>query len=634
MIITTTNCPSCGAQIVFRQGSTVVVICEYCNSAVARTDKDIRNLGKVADILDTRSPLEVGKEGRYEGKPFVLTGRAQIKHPAGGVWDEWYATFGDGRTGWLAEAQGRFYLTFPTRVDDPRLVPPLSAVRPGMAGPLPGSAGRFVVNEVNFGTFSSAEGEIPYELTPGENFTFADFSGERGAFATIDYGEQPPVVYVGRQVTLKDLGIFGEGDEFSATERRVGGVRLTCPKCGGPMELRAPESERTTCPNCNSLLDINEGNLAYLRTLDPGPPPLIALGSKATFEGHEMTVVGFMVRYCIVDRKKYVWEEYLLYHTQVGFRWLVHDTGHWSYVSPISPADVFDGVTVASMRGSQFKQFQAVNAFVESVFGEFYWQVEVGESTRAKDFVNPPEILSLEASATEVNWSHGRYMTHEEVAKAFRLKKPLPAPGMIGMAQPNPFAGLAKPWFILLGIALFVATAIFVTGSRRQVFAQTFTFEPVENSTATQVVFTEPVELKSFQNICIDAQAAVDNSWVYLEGDFVNEDTGLVQNFSIPVEYYHGVDGGESWSEGGQSSQVFISSLPAGKYVMRFEAQWDKYQQPVSVQIRIRQGVPRLWHIIALLIVLAIGPIIILIRHRTFEVRRWSESMFNPYSTD
>ena len=41
-----------------------------------------------------------------------LTGRAQFAHEAGGVWDEWYASFPNDRWGWLAEAQGKFYLTF------------------------------------------------------------------------------------------------------------------------------------------------------------------------------------------------------------------------------------------------------------------------------------------------------------------------------------------------------------------------------------------------------------------------------------------------------------------------------------------------------------------------------------------
>ena len=106
------SCPACGAWIGFPVGSAIVAVCPYCRSVVARSDRRVEDLGKVAALVETDSLLEVGRQGRYQDVPFELTGRTQLAHPAGGVWDEWYAAFGDGRWGWLAEAQGRFYLTF------------------------------------------------------------------------------------------------------------------------------------------------------------------------------------------------------------------------------------------------------------------------------------------------------------------------------------------------------------------------------------------------------------------------------------------------------------------------------------------------------------------------------------------
>jgi endogenous inhibitor of DNA gyrase (YacG/DUF329 family) len=42
------NCPSCAAPIEFQKGSTIVLICPYCRAAVARTDRGLNDLGKVA----------------------------------------------------------------------------------------------------------------------------------------------------------------------------------------------------------------------------------------------------------------------------------------------------------------------------------------------------------------------------------------------------------------------------------------------------------------------------------------------------------------------------------------------------------------------------------------------------------
>jgi len=112
MSVLAANCPSCAGPIEFKAGSTLVLICPYCRSAVARTDRGLSDLGKVAEIAESESPLKLGLKGVFNGNRFELTGRAQLKHESGGYWDEWYATFSNGWVGWLAEAQGRFYLTF------------------------------------------------------------------------------------------------------------------------------------------------------------------------------------------------------------------------------------------------------------------------------------------------------------------------------------------------------------------------------------------------------------------------------------------------------------------------------------------------------------------------------------------
>ena len=98
-----------------------------CSSAVGRADGKLENLGKVADLVQTDTPLKVGLRGKFKGVPFEITGRSQIKHSAGGVWDEWYVAFRGGqRWGWLAEAQGRMYLTFEHPLPKGHEIPPLA----------------------------------------------------------------------------------------------------------------------------------------------------------------------------------------------------------------------------------------------------------------------------------------------------------------------------------------------------------------------------------------------------------------------------------------------------------------------------------------------------------------------------
>jgi len=651
------NCPACGAQVIFKTGSSVVVVCEFCRSVVARTDRGIEDAGKVADVVESGSPLEVGLRGVYVGVAFELTGRAQLQHAAGGFWDEWYAAFADGRWGWLAEAQGRFYLTFEIRVPQPALLPPFEQLQLGQpvyaipAGQPP------VVSEKGTARAAAAEGEIPYRLTPGETYAYADLSGQSGTFGTLAYGETPPLVFVGREVTLEDLGLANARRSTEREARAVTAAQLNCPNCGGPLELRAPDhAERVTCPNCGSLLDVNQGRLSYLKRLErKGPQPSIPLGATAEFEGRPQTVIGFMVRSVEFDGMRYYWQEYLLYNPAIGFRWLVESDGHWSYVKSVPPGEVTESGG-AQYGGRRFKVFQDAVARVEFVEGEFYWKVSVGELARAVDYVAAPLMLSKEVpvaqgkgrgelQSEEVNWSLGTYTRLKEVERKFNVN--LPSPHTVAPNQPWPNKKIYGYWALLMPAALFVGLLMFVVAPRARVFDQTYTLTPAAPSPSpapaagedanekTQVIFTEPIELRGGRNIRVTGAANVDNNWLYVAGDLINEETGLVQEFELPIEYYYGVEEGESWSEGDREQSVYLPAVPEGRYTMRLEAQWENWNQPAPPQIavRVEQGVPRLMNTVLLLVGLSIIPLLAAFRHLSFERRRWADSAFNPYDS-
>src|SRR6266404_5969145 len=81
-------CPACGGPVKFEISTSLVTISPSCRSVVARSDKKLEDLGKVADLAETGSPLKVGLVGQYQGKRFRLVGRVQYQPAAGGVGDE------------------------------------------------------------------------------------------------------------------------------------------------------------------------------------------------------------------------------------------------------------------------------------------------------------------------------------------------------------------------------------------------------------------------------------------------------------------------------------------------------------------------------------------------------------------
>src|SRR5947208_11033446 len=116
----TTNCPSCGARILFQSAASILAICDYCKSTLVRRDLDVENIGKMAELQRDGSPLQLHAEGRYRQVHFAVVGRIQLRYEQG-LWNEWYLLFDDMRGGWLGEAQGIYAISFLAEISQPVL---------------------------------------------------------------------------------------------------------------------------------------------------------------------------------------------------------------------------------------------------------------------------------------------------------------------------------------------------------------------------------------------------------------------------------------------------------------------------------------------------------------------------------
>ncbi len=458
------NCPACAAPVEFLCRTSLVAVCSACQTVVARGDKKIEDHGRVADIVETQSPLKLGLRGRFRTKPFYIIGRTQFQHSAGGVWDEWYCAFPNGKWGWLAEAQGRFYVTFEEKIASDKL-PRAEDLTDGQRVQIGDEL--FTVAEVGVAETAGAQGEMPVDVVPGATHPFADLYGDEGRFATIDYVSGQPMCFVGWEVGFAELGIKDAKPEAKEA-KKVAALKVSCPNCAGMLELRAPDqAQRVVCPFCSSMLDCAQGNFKYLSTLKPTTKPIIELGKKGTLRGIEFTVIGFMQRSVTYEGQKYFWTEYLLYEPKTGFRWLVNSDSHWSYAEPISPGSVKDDNSTLRYDGKTFKIFQESVGRVEYVLGEFYWKVEVGESVRFRDLICPPYSISIERTTSgsverdqqgknpkvkigEVTMSLSTYLPHEEVEEAFGVK-PLPRGWLVAPNQPAPMSNeIYGQWLVFL----------------------------------------------------------------------------------------------------------------------------------------------------------------------------------------
>lgn len=632
------QCPRCGAPIAFHVSSSLVTVCEHCSTAVARTDRALEDLGRTADLVHTGSPLALWQSGRLGGIGFQITGHVQIQHPAGGLWDEWYLCFDDGRWGWLAEAQGRFLVTFQHGYDD--VIDP-QTLAPGRQIRLAGEV--MVVTEVSEGMYVAGRGEMPYRFQPGQRFFFADLSGAGGRVGTLDFGARPPTLFMGREVALGELGIEGTGDAHGHQPRaQVAVEALSCQHCGGALELPDLGAiERVVCPYCGSMHDCRSGLLALVEAQRRSASKLaLPLGSRGTFEDITFTVIGFLRRKVTVHGESFTWDEYLLYEPSRGFRWLSCSEGHWMYLRPIAAGDVRSSrspasrawrTDVAEHGGKTFEVFQQDTAQITHVAGAFYWKVTVGERTLMTDYVAPPEMLSAEVAETEIQWTLGRYMTRRELRRCFPdVDVPRASPEGVAPAQPFAYKDVYPVWGVLLALVLLAGAWNCHRSPERDVFDQRFTIpaqtgEPAEES----IVFSEPFQLHGSGLIQVRAGCnQLDNSWIHAQADLVNEDTGSVHTFDMPIEYYHGTEGGEAWTEGSRQRTRILSAVSPGSYVVRLAVERSKRDVEHTLAIDIDEGVFywRGWLVTLLLVSLL--PICMILYHVYFERRRWRDSEY------
>jgi hypothetical protein len=428
-------CPGCGAPVNFSSAQSTHAVCGYCQSTVVRNGDTLARIGKMAELFDDHSPLQLQASGIWtqttpQGavkKAFTLVGRLQYKY-AEGSWNEWHAVLVDGTSAYLSEDNGAYVFTTP--IEAPGDTPPAASFRVGASTNLKGRPFSVASNQQVM--LLSAQGELPRLPSLGQPFDVVELRsqgtgtiGRTGAeVLSIDYGTSPPTLSAGGTVLLEDLQLTGLKDESAKDEK---GRQFACPNCGSSVTVMLDTSKSITCKSCNSLIDVSGGIGDELKHALQDEPvrPLIRLGSTGLLQGVEWQVVGFQHRMGSSPAdpdEHFGWEEYLLYNQKRGFTFLVDATDGWSVVKPATGAPVMtESGRAASYLGQRYQLKENYRAETTYVAGEFYWQVKRGQVTDNRDFVSGKSMLAMERSPNEVTWSVGGQIGSDVVAKAFKL---------------------------------------------------------------------------------------------------------------------------------------------------------------------------------------------------------------------
>ncbi|WP_044531694.1 DUF4178 domain-containing protein [Herbaspirillum sp. B65] len=412
----TASCPNCGASTEFKSLASVMAVCGYCRSTVYKDGVALHEIGKISQVLDDYSPIQIGTSGVLDGQPFTVVGRIQLKYE-GGLWNEWVMQVGDGQQEWwLSDASGLYTVT--------RRVPPepsshawpgFDELKPLTRVEIAGVA--HSVGDVRTAQCTGGQGELPLALRMGWQARVVDLhAGD--SFVTLDFSDGPaPVLYQGKSVTLESLKCeFLRDDEtVRARSYRYQGKlgSMTCPSCGAAIRFLPRQTEHLVCQSCHSQIELIGVRAEVVAAQNKIKQAVftLELGARATISGARFEVIGAMRR---TDGQEQ-WTEYLLHNERRGFLWLVEADDGWStaVVARTWP-DTFgqDHVTLGRLRLPW--QYE-VKARVTYAVGAFNWKVSVGDVMRVVQYGKGARTLTLELTAEEATWSEGKPVAPDQL---------------------------------------------------------------------------------------------------------------------------------------------------------------------------------------------------------------------------
>ncbi len=429
----------------------------------------------------------------------------------------------------------------------------------------------------------------------------------------------------------------GSTDPKPAT-LRPGVATLRCPNCGGTVAIRAPgQTVSVVCQSCASVLDVEGTDVANIvKYVKLRARPLLAMGSRGTFRGQLFEVIGFITQ----NEDGYTWDEYLLFNPRIGFRWLVHDHGHWNFVTPIPVQPLSLALLFTTERlefdERRYRRYHIGKATVHYVEGEFYWRVRRGDASRTCDFIAPPYMLSADVSGKEVTWSRLEYIEPSEIAEAFKVTPPERM--TIGANQPDPNLPHSKTarniGLLALVLAILIQIGFAIESPSREVLRESIPSVTVDKGP----VALGPVELKGRSSAMeLKSFAPVNNTWLEIQAELVNEQTEASYAFTQSIEQYSGSDSDGSWSEGGPFATSMIASVPPGTYTLLLTptnsagGMYPPYTGDISVQLSRNVHSWSAFWVVSFAI--WIYPAFVYYRRYRFAVRRWENSEFTPFAS-
>ena len=342
----------------------------------------------------------------------------------------------------------------------------------------------------------------------------------------------------------------------------------------------------------------------------------LQVGDQGTLRGERLVVTGWTTwRATCYDGSTEDWKEYTLLTETGEYRYLSSEGEHFllgrddakpgpDMVYLQQPGDHKQRVT---LDGRDYHATSLQTATLQQVGGQLNCRRVPGDRVQFCDAYAPPDVVSVErnmdhATLEGADWEVARseWIPYAEVRDGFpdaaaqlhewwgyALK-----PSWGHPAQPiwrSATQRLITKSLGAIGLLLFaIAIILAVAESPKQLFKAQIVARDLQEG-----VLTRTFQITSAPTTCRLRLGVpgLSNGWVYATAQIVEAKTGkALVELGKEVSYYHGVEGGESWSEGSTEESGYFRIQRPGEYRLLLSGEFQQGDGQRQLQVTVDGG--------------------------------------------
>lgn len=354
--------------------------------------------------------------------------------------------------------------------------------------------------------------------------------------------------------------------------------RISCPGCGAAQSVADENAQLLTCSYCGKHLELSPSEAKVLgggNTHQWSFP--IEIGESFRHKGVRYEVIGRIVTLEDGDATE-VTRHYLLFNPYRGSMWLAEYGGNYdlseaTHVMPRqAPLTAAKGDDLETHDGRSWVAVETTASRIAYVDGALPWVAKVGDWIHAAELIaadGSGEMYEAEATGTEVEYGVGRRVPIAAVRSALG-RRDLPDP-IVPLEDVIGRRSTFRAILAIAAVALLVNLVVLAVAwsSGHTVLRQSFSAAEL-----TGEALSDPFEVATGNEVLRIELAArqLSNAWMAVDLAVVQGDDAVIHVDDADIEYYHGREGGESWSEGSRSTSRLVRVPEPGTYHLLLHA--------------------------------------------------------------